>query len=142
MEYCFSAENLQALVKASKGDKEMLRYISDCLKSFEDYHQAIFSMEYWLKVYDYGTLEQVEYQDTLQSLDRARTACHNSLLAKVNMLNRMAAKAGVGPIYSGTVSESLPYRRQVADAVLSFVESVVSSRRRLPKRNKINLRMK
>lgn len=86
-------------------------------------------MESWLKFYDYGTLERVEYQDALQGLDGARTACHNGLLAKVNMLNRMAEKVGVGPIYGGTVSEEMPYRRQVADAVLSFVESVVSSRR-------------
>lgn len=129
MENYFSTENLQSLIRASKGDKELLRNISNCLKSFEDYHQAIFSMESWLKVYDYGTLERVEYQDTLQSMDRARTACHNALLAKVNMLNRMAEKVGVGPIYSGTVSEEMPYRRQVADAVLEYVEGVVSSRR-------------
>lgn len=129
MESCFSVENLQALVKASKEDKELLLYISDCLKSFEDYHQSIFFMESWLKVYDYGTLERVEYQDKLTTMDRARTACHNALLGKVNMLNRMAEKVGVGPIYGGTVSEEMPYRRQVADAVLSFVESVVSSRR-------------
>lgn len=126
---CLSAENLQALVKANKGDKELLRYIMDCLKSFEAYHQAIFEMEAWAKIYDYETLEREEYQDTLTGLDKSRTTCHNSLLSNVNMLNCMAAQTGVGPIYSGTVSQEMPYRRQVADAVLSFVESVVSSRR-------------
>lgn len=45
------------------------------------------------------------------------------------MLNRMASKAGVGPIYGGTVSEEMPYRRQVADAVLEYVESIISDRR-------------
>lgn len=129
MEYCFSAENLQALVKASKEDKELLRYISDCLKSFEDYHRAIYTMESWAQIYDYGVLERLEYQDTLTGLDKSRTCCHNAMLDKINILNRMAAKAGIDPIYGGTVSQEMPYRRQVADAVLEYVESVVSGRR-------------
>lgn len=123
------AKNLQALIKASKEDKELLRNISNCLQSFEAYHQAIFEMESWAKIYDYDVLEREEYQDVFQNLDRARTTCHNTLLDKINILNRMAAKAGIGPIYNGTVSQVMPYRRQVADAVLSFVESVVSGRR-------------
>lgn len=129
MDNSFSVENLQALIKASKEDKELLRYISDCLKSFEDYHRAIYTMESWAKIYDYGVLEREEYQDTLTGLDRSRTSCHNAMLDKINILNRMAAKAGIDPIYNGTVSDGMPYRREVADAVLSFVESVVSSRR-------------
>lgn len=129
MEHFVSCENLQALIQASKEDGELLQYIMDCLKSFEDYHQAIFSMEAWLKIYSYEVLEREEYQDSLLSLDRLRTVCHNSVLDKINILNRMAAKADIELIYSGTVSGEMPYRREVADAVLSFVESCVLSRR-------------
>lgn len=129
MDNYFSADNLQALIQASRGDKELLHFIADCLKSFEAYHQAIYSMESWAQVYDYDVLEREEYQDTLTGLDKSRTVCHNALLGKVTVLNRMAERAGVGPIYSGTVSEEMPYRREVADAVLEYVESVVSSRR-------------
>lgn len=129
MECCFSAENLQVLVKVSKGDKELVHYIMDCLKSFESYHQAIFEMEAWAKVYNYGVLEREEYQNKLTTMERTRTACHNAMLSKINMLNRMAERAGVGLIYQGTVSEDMPFRRQVADAVLAFVEDMVSNRR-------------
>lgn len=129
MESKLSAENLQSLIYASREDIELLHFIMDCLKSFEAYHQAIFEMEAWAKVYNYGVLEREEYQDKLTTMDRTRSACHNAMLSKISMLNRMAERAGVGLIYEGTVSEDMPYRRQVADEVLSFVESMVSKRR-------------
>jgi len=129
MENKFSSENLQSLIAASKDDKELLHFIEDCLKAFEDYHQAIYEMEIWAKIYNYGVLEREEYQDKLTRMDKARTACHNAMLGKINVLNRMAEKASVGPIYSGTVSEEMPYRREVADAALDFVERVVAGRR-------------
>lgn len=129
METKLSVENLQNLIHASKDDRELLHFITDCLKSFEAYHHAIFEMEAWAKVYNYGVLEREEYQDKLITKDRARSACHNAMLSKISMLNRMAERAGVGPVYEGTVSEEMPYRRQVADAVLAFVEDMVSNRR-------------
>lgn len=129
MESKFSAENLQSLIAASKDDKELLQFIEECLQSFEAYHKAVYEMEIWAKVYNYGVLEREEYQDKLTRMDKARTACHNAMLSKISMLNRMAEKAGVGPIYSGTVSEEMPYRREVADAALDFVEHVVAGRR-------------
>lgn len=45
METKLSVENLQNLIHASKDDRELLHFITDCLKSFEAYHHAIFEME-------------------------------------------------------------------------------------------------
>lgn len=129
METKLSVENLQNLIHASKDDRELLHFITDCLKSFEAYHLAIFEMEAWAKVYNYGVLEREEYRDKLTTMDRARSACHNAMLSKISMLNRMAERAGVGLIYEGTVSEDMPFRRQLADVVLAFVEDMVSNRR-------------
>jgi len=41
----------------------------------------------------------------------------------------MAAKEGLELIYNGIVSEERPYRREVANAVLEYVEKVIRERR-------------
>ena len=125
----FSVENLESLIKASKNDKDLLEFIASCLKSFEDYHRAIYDMETWLKLYDCNALGREEYQDALTSYDKARTTRHDTLLGSVNGLNRAAQKAGIGLIYSGVVSKERPYRREVANAALDFVEMVIKERR-------------
>jgi hypothetical protein len=61
-------------------------------------------------------------------MDRKRTSCHNAVLANVSMLNRMAAMAGLPPVYEGVISEDQPYRRQVADAVLEYVHKIIQDR--------------
>ena len=62
-------------------------------------------------------------------LDKHRTMQHDSLLTGVNILNRMAAMKGLDPIYSGTISKERPYRREVANAVLDYLQSVITNRR-------------
>lgn len=128
MDHTFSAENLQKLITQTKDDPEGLEIIQDCLRSFSAYHSAIAEMEIWRTVYSAASLGRDEYQDAFTSMNRARTACHNALLSRLNVLNRMARGAGLDNIYSGTISEEQPYRRQAADAVLSFVEHLIQKR--------------
>ena len=58
-----------------------------------------------------------------------RTVIHNSVIANVNLLNRLAEKNGLHPVYDGIVSEERPYRREIANAVLDYVESIIKNRR-------------
>ncbi|MCL2110845.1 MAG: DUF3232 domain-containing protein [Clostridiales bacterium] len=128
MQHAFSEQSLRGLFGFYKDDSKAVDMILLSLKSFEDYHAAIFSAE--IKRMAKGSHQQglEDYQDEMQAADKSRTLCHNSVLSNVNVLNRMAVKAGLPPVYEGTVSESQPYRREVADAVLAYVEGVVKER--------------
>lgn len=68
------------------------------------------------------------YREEIPALDKTRTVHHNALLTQVNILNRLAKLAGLPPFYDGVVSEERPYRREVANAVLAFVEQVILNR--------------
>lgn len=124
----FHADVLEKLVAAYGDDPEVLEMIGDCIRDFSAYHAAIVEMETWLKLYNYDNTDRTTYQDKKVSLDKARTVCHNAVLGRVNVLNRMAAQTGLEPVYDGTVSEERPYRRQVANAVLAYLEDVIRNR--------------
>lgn len=118
---------LNDLIRNSKSDPELLEAIQDALLSFEEYHRSIYTMEI-RKTLLADTVDPRAYQEEVGSMDRARTASHNSVLANVNMLNRIASLSGMPPVYDGIVSEEHPYRRQVADAVLHFVQDIILER--------------
>jgi len=117
------------LIESERGDKEMLDMISDIFKGFDEYHRAIFEMETWMKLYNHKNMPGDEYQATVAEMDGRRTSYHNSVLTSINILNRMAAQFNIPTIYNGTISEEQPYRREVADAVLGYVENIISGRR-------------
>lgn len=118
-------ERLTELIAKLSDDGEMLEIIYNCLVSFEEYHKAVYELEIYKRVFnsdgraDRGILENVE------AMDKIRTKCHNALLANVSILNRMA---GDTPVYDGIVSEERPYRREVANAVFAYMETVINER--------------
>ena len=118
---------LNDLIRSCKDDAELLKEVRDALLSFEEYHTAIYKMETKRKILE-GTMDARQFQEEITSLDRARTDCHNAVLANVSMLNRIAAMYGLPPVYDGTVSEKQPFRRQVADAVLGYVQEIILER--------------
>lgn len=124
----FHAEVLEKLVAAYRDDPEALEMIQECLRSFSAYHAAIVDMEVWLKLYNYSNTDRADYQDTKSRLDKARTISHDAVLIQVGILNRLAAQKELEPVYDGTVSKERPYRRQVANAVLAYLETVITKR--------------
>ena len=106
----------------------MVDAINEALLSFEAYHQAVYTLECALAVYGNGLLEAGEYRDLVTALDGKRTVAHNTLLAKVGFLNRLADQHGLSPFYGGEVSREQPQRREVADAVFEFVHDVIVHR--------------
>ena len=125
----FNVEALEKLIRIHRDDKETLDMIYDIFKSFEEYHSRIINMEMKIKLYSTEVLEREEYQSMVTELDKSRTIQHDSLLTGVNVLNRLAAMKNIEPIYDGTVSKERPYRREVANAVLDFLQSVIENRR-------------
>lgn len=128
MAHVICGQQLEKLFEAARDDTDLLGMISDCMKSLEEYHRAIFEMETWLKLYSHKNLSREDYQVRITESDNRRTICHNAVLASVNILNRIAAQYDVSPIYDGEISEKHPYRREVADAVLYYIDSVIVNR--------------
>lgn len=60
--------------------------------------------------------------------DKTRTIKHNALLTQVNMLNGIAAKENLPPFYEGGVSEERPYRREVANTILDYIQKIIVER--------------
>ena len=118
---------LNQLIESSKKDPELLDAVLDALNSFEEYHTAIYSMETKKKLLA-GTVDTQTYQEAVTDLDRKRTNCHNAVLANVSILNRMADRMNLPPVYDGVISKEQPYRRQVADDVLHFVREIILER--------------
>ncbi len=121
-------DTINQLIEIYKDDVKFLNIIERCISTFEEYHDTIFKMELWMKVYSNSITGQ-EYQDNVSKLDKMRTANHNSVIANVNLLNRLAEKNSLPPVYDGIVSEERPYRREIANAVLEYVEQTIKNRR-------------
>ncbi len=121
-------ETIQRLFLAYHDDHEAVEMIEDAFQTFEQYHKAIMDLEIKRKLFAWGVLSPEEYREQYPILDKSRTFIHNSLLAQVNILNRLAAKADLPPFYDGIVSEERPYRREVANAVLDYLQQIIDER--------------
>lgn len=123
-----NTETISRLVEIYSDDREMLDIIFGTLSDFEEYHHRIFEMETKLKVYTINSINAEEYKDMRETLDRSRTNKHNTVIGNVKMLNVLAEREKLSPVYDGVVSEERPYRRELADAVLEYVENIIKKR--------------
>lgn len=116
------------LLEKNKNDSDIIELIEDCLLSFEDYHRAVYRLEIYKQIYTGRSSDIEVYREQVANLDKSRTVCHNSVIANVRILNRLAAQQGCAPVYEGIVSEDRPYRREIANAVFAYVEQVIQNR--------------
>lgn len=121
-------ESIGRLIDIYKDDDKILKTIERCVTSFEEYHSRIFEMELWMKIYS-KTVSGEEYKENVSLRDKARTMLHDSILGNVNLLNRLAERNNLPLVYDGIVSHERPYRREVANAVLEYVENLIKNRR-------------
>lgn len=124
----FHGDRLDALITALRNDPDMTRVIRDTLSSFGDYHAAIYRMETDLRLLRKNQDDGEAYRQSVTSLDTARTNAHNLVISQVGLLNRVAQRAGLAPVYDGEVSEKKPYRRELANAILAWVEEMIRNR--------------
>ena len=106
----------------------MIELIVDALDSFERYHQAIYALELKQKLRQAKAVDDETFREEYPAMDRVRTTCHNSVIANVSIMNRLAEQAGLPPVYDGIVSEERPSRTELADAILAFVADVITNR--------------
>ena len=123
-----NVETLNRLLERFGQDPDDLELITGALTSMENYHRAIYELELTRRLNGCGLLTGDDYRQRFQRQDATRTRCHNDRLSRIAMLNRLAEEAGLPPVYDGTISEETPFRRQVADATLAFVNDVMLNR--------------
>lgn len=122
-------DTIKRLIEFYKDDETFLGVIERCLESFEEYHNQIFKLELWMKMHSDSCINREKFKNKVGELDKARTIYHNALLGNINVLNRLAEKNNLALVYDGIVSHDRPYRREVANAVLEYVENVIKNRR-------------
>lgn len=120
--------SIDSLLIIYANDPKGLNFLYRCLSAFEDYHAAVFRMEVQRHVYSHERIGLDDFREMSAANDKARTSAHNNLLGQVRALNRLAEKHGIPPVYDSIVSESFPYRREVADAVFSYLEDIIRNR--------------
>ena len=123
-------ESIQALINKNKDDIELLNLIKDCLSYFDGYHSRIYEMETWLSLYGYHNISKADYQDKSAALDKSRSVAHNAVISSIGILNRLCGQSNIPLVYEGIVSEERPHRVEIADAVLAYVEEIVTQRRK------------
>ena len=123
-----NSDILNKLIVHFKDDADDIAMIVSAIESFEDYHRAIYKLELTRRLFSCKAIDTDTYRADTVERDRSRTLNHNAVLAQVNYLNRLAAEAGLQPVYEGIVSEDRPYRGEVANAVLDFVQEVILDR--------------
>ena len=121
-----NAKSIEAIIAMYKNDKGKLDFVKSLLDSFEAYHKAVFDDQIFLVIYGGGALEADDYRDKRTEVDKTRSTYHDSLITNVGILNRLAEKAGVPPVYDGLVSQQRPYRRMIANAVFEYVEYIIN----------------
>jgi len=123
-----NSETINRLIQIYSDDSMIMDTIKNTIMEFEEYHYAIYKMEHFMKFRD-KDMEPSEYRDKVTELDNNRTRKHNSILTGMKIINRLAEQNNLSPVYDGVVSEERPYRREVANSVLDYVEDVIKNRR-------------
>ena len=121
-------ESIRKLLTLYRDDPVTMKFLGDIFDSFEDYHRAVFKEQLGRLLYGGGAEDPDAYRDRIVSLDRTRTIHHNSVIANVGILNRLAEKNGLPPVYDGVVSEERPHRREIANAVFAWLEEIINNR--------------
>lgn len=116
------------LIEIHRDNTKVIKSIERCIMSFEEYHSSIYKMETWMKIYGNNSSKE-EHKDTIANLDKSRTLQHNALLGNVNLLNRLAEKNKLPLVYDGIISHERPYRREVANSVLEYIDFTINNRR-------------
>lgn len=119
-----NAESLTRLYKT--GNMDIMDSVEKALEAFSSYHSAIYKLENVMRLSLYSNDNDIKH--TIESLAQRRTAAHNAVITYIKIINRICEQQSLPLVFEGIVSEDRPYRTELADAVLDFVETVVKNR--------------
>ena len=98
------------------------KMIEEMVISAADYVQAVVVME--TKVTNYMGREGNDKFEEVATSDSWRTGRHESMMAKVNIVNRICTNHNMAPIYAGG-----SHRRQYGDFALELVSEIFTGRK-------------
>ena len=117
-----NAAALELLIAKTADDHDIVGLIEDAIAAFGNYHSKVIAHQSALMIY------RNCIHDKVMAADQDRTISHNTVLSKIDQLNRLAAEYGLSAIYEGTVSRDQPYRREAADAVFAYLQMLIEHR--------------
>jgi len=127
MDTTINAGALKSLITALQDDPIMLDAIYGAVVVFEEYHSAVIAEQALKLVHEHGVVTP-EYRERYTDADATRTRAHNAVISKVALLNSEVEKRGIAPVYVGGVSTEYPARRELADAVMEYLDTIIENR--------------
>jgi len=95
-------EELISRINASPDDhtQRSLKHIQDFINTAVNYVKSVIVMESQIQILQF-CLEPEEYREKIEKSEQNRRIIHNSLIAKINIMNRLCKKMGMKPLYQG-----------------------------------------
>lgn len=106
---------------SDKVDGDLKECIEDVVVSAGKYVAAVTVMECASR--NYAGRTGTEKREEVERTDKARTVAHNAFISAVDIVNRIAERNGVDPIYAGG-----PERRQYGDFAFEIVKEIFLER--------------
>lgn len=99
---------IQNLAESYRDDPQKIKEISDAMLSYSRYTQSVIMMEH--KFGEQGTFRYIAdsedtYMQVLETADRHRRDCHNTIVSYTLMLNNAAKAKGLPPIHDGLIAD-------------------------------------
>lgn len=116
-------EKFVKLVNSVGDDEDAIDIIKKAMTAFHGYVQAVYQMEVELPFLSLHAKGE-DYKERYASLDRERSMKHNTAIASVTPLNRLAEQMGMGPIFIGNPGERL----EVAAFCIAVVDEIFHKR--------------
>jgi len=121
----FSFNHLQAIIEANKDRQDCLDLVFQCVQAFEDYYRDMLEVEMQMKMKPLRDLFACtrSYQDITSTLDQAYTARQKEVIKSVRIMNHLAEKSNIPPLYEGIVSEEEGYCWEVVNEVFRGIQN-------------------
>ena len=110
---------ISALTRVCDADEREL--IEEMVFNAADYVQVVTTME--TKRANYAGRQGADLREVVTTADSARSKIHNSLIARVNAVNRICAAHGMPLIYTGDEQ-----RRHYGDFAIELVNEIFAVR--------------
>ncbi len=130
MDMQFFDENaLKALIRrfSTSSDpyaREDLDTVEKAMQAFHNYINTVVDGEMKLLMQG-SSLEGQEYRDAIAQYDGNRHSAHERAISDVKVLNRLAAREGLSPVFTGDETQ----RHQIADFCLELDQYLFQNRR-------------
>jgi hypothetical protein len=130
MDMQFFDENaLKALIRrfSTSSDpyaREDLDTVEKAMEAFHNYVNTVVDGEMKLLIQG-SRLDGQEYRDAITQYDGDRHSAHEKAIGDAKLINRLAAREGLPPIFTGDETQ----RHQIADFCLELDQYLVQNRR-------------